>query len=393
MTSTLLCLNSGSSSVKFAVYAYDQKVVGALLAHGKAELLDQLCHLKALDVNGQVLQNVSTDVRSDDIHEALLGEVLDWLKAHSDWIPSVAGHRVVHGGQHYTEAVLVDENVMQNLSALESLAPLHQPYNLEGIRKLGVLCPNLPQVACFDTAFHRSMPRLERLYGLPRDLTQEGIYRYGFHGLSYAYIASVLPTYLADRADGRVVVAHLGSGASLCGLHQRQSVASTMGFTALEGLMMGTRCGTLDPGVALYLLQEKKMDAKALEALLYKQSGLLGVSGVSSDMRALLSSSLPEAKEAVALFCYRVQRELGGIIAALQGIDSLVFTAGIGEGSAEVRRFIGEGLGWLGIQLDEACNEKGEGRISSASSRVDVWVIPTDEERMVAQESARVVAH
>jgi acetate kinase len=270
------------------------------------------------------------------------------------------------------------------------LAPLHQPHNLAAIRAVARLAPQLPQVACFDTAFHRTQPFVAQAYALPRVYASSGLRRYGFHGLSYEYIAWVLPMYDPDVATGRVIVAHLGNGASLCAMHNGQSVASTMGFSTLDGLVMGTRCGTLDPGVLLYLL-DLGMNVRELEQLLYHQSGLLGVSGISSDMRTLLSSNDPHAAEAIDLFVYRIGRELGSLAAALGGLDALVLTAGIGEHSPVIRQRVCQAAAWLGVQLDEAANQRNEARISRPDSRVAVWVIPTNEELMIAQHTRRVL--
>jgi acetate kinase len=273
------------------------------------------------------------------------------------------------------------------------LAPLHQPHNLAGIDALGAALPGVPQVACFDTAFHRSQPELAQLFALPRAITAEGVRRYGFHGLSYEYIAEALPGVVGtERARGRVIVAHLGNGASMCAMKDLKSQASTMGFTAVDGLMMGTRTGNLDPGVLLYLMEYRHMDAAALTKLLYKESGLLGVSGISQDMRILLESTAPEAREAVDLFCYRIQREIGSLAAALGGLDALVFTGGIGERGAAVREIVCAGLGWLGVRLDGTENAQNAPRISSSDSQVEVCVIPTNEEWIIARHTAQLVA-
>lgn len=281
------------------------------------------------------------------------------------------GHRVVHGGSAYGAPIRLDAGHIEALRRLTPLAPLHQPHNLAGIDAITRLLPNVPQVACFDTAFHHTQPPLAQRLGLPRALHDEGIRNYGFHGLSYEYVATQLPAHLGERADGRIIVAHLGSGASLCAMRERRSIATTMGFSTLDGLLMATRCGNLDPGVMLYLLQARGMDAAAISDLLYQQSGLLGVSGISGDMRALLASPAPAAAEAVDLFCYRVQREIGSLAAALGGLDALVFTGGIGEHAHSVRERICAGLGWL--------NEK-----------LVTLTVATDEECMIAQHTARL---
>jgi acetate kinase len=288
--------------------------------------------------------------------------------------------------------VRVEAAVLAKLERLVPLAPLHQPHNLAPIRSLLERSPQLPQVACFDTAMHRSNPPVAQMFALPAELTEAGVRRYGFHGLSYEYIASVLPQFDANAARGRTVVLHLGNGASMCALHAGRSVASTMGFTAVDGLPMGTRCGAIDPGVLLYLMNERGMDARALEKLIYKQSGLLGVSGVSSDMRALLESAEPRAKLAVELFVYRIGRELGSLAAALGGLDALVFTAGIGERAVPIRERVCRQAAWLGVELDAQANAKHGPRISSASSRVAAWVIPTNEELMIARHTREVLS-
>jgi acetate kinase len=302
------------------------------------------------------------------------------------------GHRVVHGGMRYDRPVIVDDDVVRELEALVPLAPLHQPHNLAPIRAVASRESSLPQVACFDTSFHRSQPPLAQAFALPAALTERGIRRYGFHGLSYEYIAGVLPSFDADAAHGCVVVAHLGNGASMCAMLDGVSMATTMGFTALDGLVMGTRAGTLDPGVILYLLDELKMDARAIEDLLYRQSGLLGVSGTSSDMRTLLASDDPRARFAVDLFCYRVTRELGSLAAALGGLDALVFTGGIGEHAAPIRAQVLRNAQWLGFALDAAANEMNGPRLTRPRSRVRAYAIATDEELMIARHTRAAVA-
>jgi acetate kinase len=302
----------------------------------------------------------------------------------------------VHGGRDFTAPVRLTAEILQQLDALTPLAPLHQPHSLAPIRTLMKLRPGLPQVACFDTAFHRTMPAVAMRFALPREYEAEGVRRYGFHGLSYEYIAGALRQEAPCVAAGRVVVAHLGNGASLCGMRDGRSQDTTMGLTALDGLVMGTRCGTLDAGVVLYMLQQKRLDAHAVEHVLYERSGLLGVSGLSSDMQVLLASSDKRAREAVELFAFRIGQETAAMAASLGGLDGFVFTGGIGEHAAEVRAMVGERLHWLGVELDAAANigiNKGSaGRISTSGSRVDVYVIPTDEEATIARHTQDVVA-
>jgi acetate kinase len=318
-------------------------------------------------------------------HQGAAAFLLDWLDQRLDGQRVVAaGHRVVHGGREFSAPVRVNAAVLDALERLVPLAPLHQPHNLAAIRAVAARSPELVQVACFDTAFHAAQPPLAQAFALPRRLTEAGIRRYGFHGLSYEYIAHMLPSVDMHAASGRTVVAHLGNGASMCALAAGKSAASTMGFTALDGLPMGTRCGAIDPGVLLHLLDHHGMDARGLEKLLYHESGLLGVSGISSDMRALLASRDAHAAEAVDLFVYRIVRELGSLAAALRGLDALVFTAGIGENTPLIRARVCRAAAWLGIELDEGANADGGPRISRAGSRASAWVLPTNEELMIA---------
>lgn len=301
------------------------------------------------------------------------------------------GHRVVHGGAKFTAPTVITPQVLEDLRTLVPLAPLHQPYNLAAIEAVAERLPAVPQVACFDTSFHRGQPAVAELVPLPQEVRDTGVQRYGFHGLSYEYIASVLPEVAPEIAPGRVIVAHLGSGASLCAMKDRSSVDSTFGFTAVDGLCMGTRPGAVDPGVILYLFQNLKLSAKDVETMLYKKSGLLAISGISNDMRDLLQGKEPAARLAVDYFVYRAAKEIGALAAVLGGLDGLVFTAGIGENSAEVRRRICEASDWLGIGLDAEANDEGRPRISRAGSRVSAWVIPTNEELMIARHTGRLL--
>lgn len=387
MTHCILVLNAGSSSIKFALFS-TRKTDTALL-QGAISGLGAAPSFSASSRDGKPLDDQLPATAKD--HETALAWLFGWLHGHQQGDLAGAGHRVVHGGEHFAEPALLDAGTCAALERLVPLAPLHQPHNLAAIRALMKLKPRLPQVACFDTAFHRTQDTLAQSFALPRELTDGGLKRYGFHGLSYEYIAGVLPRHLGALADGRVIVAHLGNGASLCAMRQRRCVATTMGFTALDGLMMGTRCGSIDPGVLLYLMQEKTMTPAQIEDVLYRRSGLLGVSGVSSDMRELLASTLPSAREAIDLFCYRAAREIGSLAAALGGLDAMVFTAGIGERSHEIRERIAERLTWLGLQLDHAANRGDQTQIHKITSRVAVCVIPTNEESVIARHTARII--
>jgi acetate kinase len=390
MIDTLLVLNAGSSSIKFSLFAADPDAASLpLLYHGEVDGLGHTVRFVAHDGAGRALADEALTGKD---HDAALEAVLRWIERHSTDVNLVGvGHRVVHGGIDFSAPVKIDPAVLTRLERLVPLAPLHQPHNLAPIRALARMKPDLPQVACFDTAFHRTQPSVARTFALPRELTEAGIERYGFHGLSYEHIAHVLPTFAGNAAGGRVIVAHLGNGASMCAMRERQSIATTMGFTALDGLPMGTRSGALDPGVLLHLLIERGMNPDTLTDLLYHRSGLLGVSGVSSDMRALLTSASPAAAFAIDLFVYRIGRELGSLAAALGGVDVLVFTGGIGEHAVPVRARVCEEARWLGVSLDTRANADGGPRISAADSRVSVWVIATDEEQVIARHARRLL--
>jgi acetate kinase len=383
----ILVLNAGSSSLKFALFATEPALAEQPALAGQIEGIGATPELSARDAAGKRYQEpVTTTGEQAEQHRDALTHLFRWLAAHNPDLEIVAaGHRVVHGGERYSAPVRLSEAVLRELDEFVPLAPLHQPHNLRAVRAVAALLPEIPQVGCFDTAFHRTQPALAQAFALPRAISAEGVKRYGFHGLSYDYVARQLPEVVGERASGAVVIAHLGNGASMCALRGGKSVASTMGFTAVEGLMMGTRTGSLDPGVLLYLMEQKGMDAKALTKLLYKESGLLGVSGISQDMRTLLGSSAPEAREAVDLFCYRIARELGSLAAAAGGLDALVFTGGIGEHAAPVRAKVAEMAAWLGVDIDAAANDAHQLRIDSADSRVAVAVVPTNEEGMIAR--------
>jgi acetate kinase len=390
MTGCIAVLNAGSSSIKFALYEAGRD--GALLFHGQVENIGLAAHLQAADASGAAVAERRW-AKGELDHHGATDAILKLGRELLAGRPVLAfGHRVVHGGTEFAVPVRIDASVMAALEKLVPLAPLHQPHNLAPIKFIAAAAPDIPQVACFDTAFHRSQAALVQEFALPRDLTAAGVRRYGFHGLSYDFIVSRLGELDADLAKSRLVIAHLGNGASLCAVAQGRSVASTMGLTAVDGLMMGTRSGALDPGVLLYLMQEGGLDAKAIEDLIYRRSGLLGVSGISSDMRTLRQSKAPEAAEAIALFVYRIVREIGSLAAALGGLDGLVFTAGIGEHDPATRAEVAAGCGWLGLKLDSALNTLGSGRISAPGASVAVWVVPTDEERMIARYTSRTLA-
>jgi acetate kinase len=390
MPEALLVLNAGSSSLKFSVF--DDGEGPRLLLRGQIEGIPDRAHFVARDGDRVVAEHRFRPGERIE-HRDAITYLLEWGRkgALAEHALGAVGHRVVHGGAGFTAPVRVDGEVLGALRGLIPLAPLHQPHNLAAIDAVTEQAPGLPQVACFDTAFHSTQPAIAQAFGLPRRYADEGLRRYGFHGLSYEFIASVLPELDARAAHGRTVVAHLGNGASLCALAGGRSVATTMGFSTLDGLMMGTRPGALDPGVLLYLLDHHAMDARALERLLYHESGLLGVSGISGDVRTLLESSEPGARAALDLFVYRIGRELGSLAAALGGLDALVFTGGIGEHAASIRARICKGASWLGLTLDEAANELGGPRISHEPSRVRAWVVPTNEELMIALHVRRVL--
>jgi len=387
MNSQILVLNTGSSSIKFAVFSESQPLKRTV--QGMVSGIGSMGAFTARNEDG-VLPGTLPAGPLD--HEGALAWLFAWLATwgHANQLIG-AGHRVVHGGEHRDAPIIIDDSSVAELDALAPLAPLHQPHNLAAIKALRKLRPELAQVACFDTAFHRTQPVVAQSLALPRAITELGLRRYGFHGLSYEHIAGVLPQTLGARAEGRVIVAHLGNGASLCAMRNRRSIATTMGFSTLDGLVMGTRCGSIDPGVLFYLMHERNMSSKKVEDLLYRQSGLLGVSGISNDMRTLLDSTDPRAAEAVAQFVYRAALETGALAAALEGLDALVFTGGMGEHAVAVRSQICEKLRWLGIRLDPAANARNGPQISSADSAIAVCVIPTDEEAVIAGHTLRLL--
>ena len=392
MSDAIAVLNAGSSSLKFSLFARTSQ--GAeLVARGQAEGLYTSPHFVAKDGTGKVVDEKAWGEGVSLGHAGALDHLLGFLRQRLTEHRLIGvGHRVVHGGLEYTRPVRVDARIVAALEKYAPLAPLHQPHNLTPIKALLERLPQLPQVACFDTAFHRTQPPVAQAFALPKSITDRGVIRYGFHGISYEYIAGTLPEHDRKMAGGKVVVLHLGNGSSMCAMDNGRSVASTMGFTAADGLPMGTRCGNLDPGVVLYLMDELKMNTRAVEKLIYQQSGLLGVSGISSDMRMLLASSEPGARAAIDLYVYRIGRELGSLAAALGGLDAIVFTAGIGENSAVLRGRACRDATWLGVELDAAANERNATLISTGASRVSAWVIPTNEELMIARHTQKLLA-
>jgi acetate kinase len=385
-----LVLNAGSSSLKFSVYHRPERA-WRVEARGLIEGLGSSPRFSAKGGDGTVLDQHALPASVADAGGAI-ETLAEWLRARWGGARVVGvGHRVVHGGAKFDHPVIVTPAVIEELRTLIPLAPLHQPFNLAAIEAVAARIPEVPQVACFDTSFHRGRPAVTSVVPLPRDICGDAVQRYGFHGLSYEYIASVLPDVAPAVASGRVIVAHLGSGASLCAMSNRKSIDTTLGFTALDGLCMATRPGAIDPGVILYLFQTLGLSPKEVEAMLYKKSGLLGISGISNDMRDLLKSDAPSARLAVDYFVYHVAKEVGALASVLGGIDALVFTAGIGEHSPEIRALVCERCAWLGVELDEASNAQNATQISTPASRVSVWVVPTDEELMIARHTAEVL--
>jgi len=387
MADYALVLNAGSSSLKFCVFERPNDEDWRLASRGQIEGIGASARIVAKDAAGRILVDRKPEGEVRDGHAAL-ESIAAWLRSiyDRDQVLGV-GHRVVHGGARYSGPVVITTEVLAELRRLIPLAPLHQPYNLAAIEAVSERMPHVPQVACFDTSFHRSQAAVADVIPVPEEIRRAGVQRYGFHGLSYEYIASVLPSVAPEIARRRVIVAHLGSGSSLCALRDGESVDNTLGFTALDGLCMGTRPGAIDPGVILYLFQNLGLTAKEVEIILYKKSGLLGISGISNDMRSLLQAGDARARLAVDYFVYQAAKQIGGLAAVLGGIDGLVFTAGIGENSAEIRRRIAHASAWLGIELDDDANAEARPRISTPGSKVSVWVIPTNEELMIARQT------
>jgi acetate kinase len=397
MRDSVLVLNAGSSSIKFALYPVQGSRLGKRTLGGQVTNIAKSPRIQAHDGMGERTLAFEPPPNTEGAPLHALHRLLDWLEPHLRHTRLLGiGHRVVHGGDRFSAPARIDDGVIRALQALVPIARLHQPYEVDAILACGTRRPTVPQVACFDTAFHHTLPQVARLFPLPRPIIDSGVRRYGFHGLSYAYISGRLPELLAATGTSvptaRVVVAHLGSGSSMCALRGGRSIATTMGFTALDGLMMATRAGSIDPGILLYLMQERGMTADQVSEMLYRRSGLLGVSGSSADMSELLARDDPHACEAVALYEHYVVREAGGLIAALGGIDAFVFTAGIGQHAAPVRERVCAALSWLGIELDQAANARHARCISTPASRVSVWVVPTDEELVIARATLRLTA-
>jgi acetate kinase len=393
MTDAILVLNAGSSSIKFSVFIGKNGGL-ELFLRGQIEGLFTSPHFVAKTAGGEVLHEKSWGEGVQLGHDAAIEYLRGFLRERRGGLNLLGiGHRVVHGGLKHFDPVRVDKQVLAELEEIVPLVPLHQPHNLAPIRLALERMPDIPQVACFDTGFHHTNPPLAQMFALPKAITETGLRRYGFHGLSYEYIASILPERAPLAAEGKTIVLHLGNGSSMCALDGCKSVTSTMGFSALDGLPMGTRCGSLDPGVILFLLDYMKMDARAIEKLLYKQSGLLGVSGISSDVRELLQSPDPGAKLALDLYVYRIGREIGSLAAALGGLDAIVFTAGIGENAVAIRESVCRNAAWLGIDLDAKANRAPDpsGLITKASSRVAGWVLSTNEELVIARHTLHVI--
>ena len=388
MTDAVLTLNAGSSSLKFALFELDGSTLN-LTSQGQIEGLGTAPRLVAKDPLGAVLADRRWSDPDLD-HQAFFSTLFGFVDDHLGGGRLCAiGHRIVHGGAAYSQPLLIDDHVLARLDALCALAPLHQAHNLAAVRWAKAARPGLPQAACFDTAFHHGHAEVVTRFALPRTWHDQGVRRYGFHGLSYEFVVGELRKLDPVLAAGRVIIAHLGNGASLCAVQDGHSIDTTMGFTALDGLMMGTRSGALDPGAVIYLAQQMGMEA--VQAMLYEQSGLLGVSGLSSDMRVLLQSADPAAQEAIELFIFRIAREAGALMSSMGGLDGIVFTAGIGENAPQIRTGVAERLAWTGLALNDEANTGGRGLISDPASRLKAWVIPTNEEAMIARHTADLV--
>jgi acetate kinase len=391
MTETILVINAGSSSIKFQLFLVAAQHELRRALKGQIEGIGVRPRLIAKNTEGETPIEEEWPVSEVATVPQALDKLVAFLRERLGTLPVAIGHRVVHGGPEYSDPTVIDDAVIERLEKFTPLAPLHQPNNLAPIRAVRARQHQLLQVACFDTAFHRNHPEIADRYALPEQFYAEGVRRYGFHGLSYEYIAGRLPEIAPEIARGRVIVAHLGSGASMCAISAGKSVESTLGFTALDGLPMGTRPGQLDPGIMLYLMSEKRMSAKEIERLLYHESGLKGLSGISNDVRDLLASPDPRAKLALDHFVYRISLFAGMLAGAMGGIEGFVFTAGIGENAPAIREAVAKRLAWLGLDLDLKANADGETRISREGSRVACYVIPTDEEFMIARQTLSVL--
>ncbi|MGN1035165.1 MAG: acetate/propionate family kinase [Rhodocyclaceae bacterium] len=390
MSKAILTVNAGSSSIKFALFPLAKPISQKAFVSGQIDGIgaDETKLIAKNQEGEKIVNRTLAGVDGGKVtHDSAFNDLFTWFtETYKEFEIVAVGHRVVHGGELYSKPTLIKPDVMKHLEDFIPLAPLHEPHNIAGIKAVLKLQPNVPQVACFDTAFHRTQPEVAQLFGLPKKITAEGVKRYGFHGLSYEFIVQALPEY-SHRANGRVIVCHLGNGASISAVVDKQCVATTLGFSTIDGLVMGTRVGSLDAGVIIHLLRTKNMSVDQLEKMLYKESGLLGVSGISQDMRTLLASDAPEARQAVELFCYRIVREIGSLVAAAGGIDALVFTGGIGENSREIRRNVCEQLQWMGLHINHDANAANEVFISTGRSLIDVLVIPTNEEWMMAKHA------
>jgi acetate kinase len=382
-TKSVLVLNSGSSSLKFGLF--EEESGAAIMSGSVTNIID----------SAKLTVKLGSTVIEEEIgkssHADAVRRIMGFASKDMKYVLSGVGHRVVHGGKIFLSPTVINDDVLSKLKDLIVLAPLHQPYNIEGIKAISFYDPDLRQVACFDTSFHVTQPSIVKQFAIPKKYTEDGVLRYGFHGLSYQYISSVMPIYFGKNANGRVIVLHLGNGSSICAMNDLKSVATTMGFTALDGLMMGTRCGSIDPGAIIYLLQNYNMSISDLVDILYNKSGLKGVSGISHDMVKLLDSTSDSAKEAIELFCYNAAKHLSSLIPAINGLDSIVFTGGIGSNSSVIRRKICSKLSWLGVLLDEEKNKENSSSISSKDSGIGVYVIQTDEEKIIFNETKKLL--
>jgi acetate kinase len=388
-TNQLIVINAGSSSIKFAAYEFNAQLNKSF--NGYLENIKTTPVLKIFGSDGSIIRETKFEkkVEYEYFFELLISA---FASNQFNYTVSGVGHRVVHGGSQYTSPVLLTEAIVDELKKFIPFAPLHQPFNLQAIESIYKAYPTLPQAACFDTSFHRTHPLVADLFGIPRKLTESGIRRYGFHGLSYEYIMYKLKEIQPEKVNSRIIVAHLGNGSSMCAIKNGISIETTMGFTALDGLMMGTRCGSLDPGVVIYLIEYLKMPAKEIEKMLYSQSGLLGVSGLTYDMRQLLADESDAAKQAIELYIYRIKHDLGALVSVLGGLDMLIFTGGIGENAAQIRERVCADCDWIGLKIDLEKNAKNMADISGKNSKVVVRVMPTNEEWIIAKNTYQLIS-